>query len=60
AQPASASVTLLGPASMLESLKPEEVKIVVDGTTGPRIELPPALNGRVSLKSIQPSRFIIP
>jgi YbbR domain-containing protein len=60
AQPASASVTLLGPASMLESLKPEEVKIVVDGTTGPRIELPPALNGKVSLKSIQPSRFIIP
>ena len=36
------------------------VKIVVDGTTGPRIELPPVLNGKVSLKSIQPSRFIIP
>jgi len=59
-QPSTASVTLLGPASMLDSLKPEELKIVVDGTTGPRIELPPALNGKVSLKSIQPSRFIIP
>ena len=60
AQPASASVTLRGPASMLESLKPEDVKIVVDEATGARIELPPALNGKVSLKSIQPSRFIIP
>jgi len=59
-QPSTASVTLLGPAGMLDSLKPEELKIVVDATTGPRIELPPALNGKVSLKSIQPSRFIIP
>ena len=59
-QPSSASVTLLGPATMLDSLKPDELKIVVDGTTGPRIQLPPALNGKVSLKSIQPSRFIIP
>src|SRR6185369_8841577 len=59
-QPSSASVTLLGPASLLDSLKPEELKILVDGTNGPRIELPPALNGKVSLKSIQPSRFIIP
>jgi YbbR domain-containing protein len=59
-QPSTASVTLLGPASLLDSLKPEELKILVDGTNGPRIELPPALNGKVSLKSIQPSRFIIP
>jgi YbbR domain-containing protein len=59
-QPASASVTLLGPASILDTLKLEELKIVVDKTSGPRIELPPALNGKVSLKSIQPSRFIIP
>ena len=59
-QPASASVTLLGPARMLDSLKAEELKIVVDGTTGPQLELPPALNGKVSLKSIQPSRFIVP
>lgn len=59
-QPSSASVTLLGPASLLNSLKAEELKILVDGTTGPRIDLPPALIGKVSLKSIQPSRFIIP
>ena len=59
-QPSSVSVTLLGPASMLDSLKAEELKIIVDGTKGPRIELPPALNGKVSLKSIQPGRFIIP
>jgi YbbR domain-containing protein len=59
-QPSSASVTLLGPASLLDSLKPEELKVFVDGSSGPRLELPPALNGKVSLKSIQPSRFIIP
>jgi len=59
-QPSTASVTLLGPASLLDSLKPEELKVLVDGTNGPRIELPPALNGKISLKSIQPSRFVIP
>ena len=59
-QPSSASVTLLGPASLLDSLKPEELKVFVDGASGPRIQLPPALNGKVFLKSIQPSRFIIP
>lgn len=59
-QPSSASVTLLGPASLLDSLKPEELKVLVDGSSGPRIQLPPALNGKVFLKSIQPSRFIIP
>jgi YbbR domain-containing protein len=59
-QPSSASVTLLGPASLLNSLKPEELKVVVDRASGPRIELPPALNGKISLKSIQPGRFIIP
>ena len=59
-QPSSASVTLLGPASLLDSLKPEELRILVDGSNGPHIELPPALIGKVSLKSIQPSRFIIP
>jgi YbbR domain-containing protein len=59
-QPSTASVTLLGPANLLDSLKPEELKVIVGGTTGPRIELPPALNGKVTLKSIQPSRFVIP
>jgi YbbR domain-containing protein len=57
-QPASASVTLLGPASMLDSLQPADLKIVVD-QNGSRLELPPALNGKVSLKSTQPGKFTL-
>jgi hypothetical protein len=56
-QPASASVTVLGPSSMVDSLKPEDLKVVVDGN-GPKLELPPALNGKVIMKLIQPVRFL--
>lgn len=57
-QPASATVTVLGPASMVDSLKTEDLKVVVDGN-GPKLQLPPALNGKVTMKSIQPSSFLI-
>ncbi|HKS11254.1 MAG TPA: CdaR family protein [Pyrinomonadaceae bacterium] len=57
-QPASASVTVLGPSSMVDSLKTEDLKVVVDGN-GPKLQLPPALNGKVSMKSIQPGSFLI-
>ena len=57
-QPASASVTLLGPASMLDGLQAADLKIVVD-QNGSRLELPPALNGKVNLKSTQPGKFIL-
>lgn len=58
-QPATTSVTLLGAASFLESLKPEELKIVLEGQDlKPRLELPDAVRGRVVLKSIQASKFV--
>ncbi len=57
-QPASVSATLLGPASMVESLKTEELRVVFDGTNT-RLELPPALNGKVSLKSLQPGKLTL-
>ena len=57
-QPARALVTLLGPASVLDTLKPEDLKLVVD-TDGPRLELPPALNDKVILKSTQPGKFTL-
>lgn len=57
-QPASASVTVHGPSSMVDSLKTEDLKVVVDGN-GPKLQLPPALNGKVSMKSIQPGSFLI-
>jgi YbbR domain-containing protein len=57
-QPASVSVTLLGPASMVETLKPEEIRIVFDGNES-HVELPQALNGKVTLKSMQPGRIVL-
>jgi YbbR domain-containing protein len=57
-QPASASVTVLGPSSLVDSLKADELKVVVDNN-GPKLQLPPALTGRVSMKSIQPGKFLI-
>lgn len=58
-QPATTSVTLLGVASFLESLKPEELKIVLEGDDlKPRLDLPDALKGKMFLKSVQTSRFV--
>lgn len=59
-QPATTSVTLLGAATAMESLKPEEVKIVLDDKTlEPQLELPDALKGRVTLKSVHTTRFVL-
>jgi YbbR domain-containing protein len=57
-QPATTTVTVLGGASLVNSLKPEEVKIVLDNDLKPQLEVPDALKGRVMLKSVQPSKFI--
>ena len=58
-QPATASVTVLGVASLVNSLKADEVKIVLDGDgLQPRLDVPDALKGKVTLKSLQPSKFV--
>lgn len=61
--PANASVTLRGPRSLVEYLRPEDVRLVVetapDGTPTPRLSLPPAAAGRVELVSTSPSEFTI-
>jgi YbbR domain-containing protein len=57
-QPATTSVTVLGVASLVNSLKPEEVKLVLDGDNlQPRLEVPDALKGKVTLKSVATSKF---
>lgn len=56
-QPATTSVTLLGAANFLDSLKSEEVRIVLD-SGGPKLQLPDALKGKVILKSVQGSKFV--
>ena len=59
----AASVTLRGPRSLVENLRPEDVRLVVevapDGTPTPRLSLPPAAAGRVELVSTSPSEFTI-
>ena len=61
--PAVVTVTLRGPRSIVESLRPEDVRIVVeagpDGTPAPRLTLPPSAAGRVELVSTSPSEFAI-
>jgi YbbR domain-containing protein len=60
-QPATTSVTLLGAASLVNSLRPEEVKIILD-TVGqnlePRLEVPDSLKGKVKLKSVHAPKFV--
>ena len=58
-QPPTTSVTLLGVASYLDSLKPEEFKIILAGDDlKPRLDLPDVLKGKIVLKSVHTSRFI--
>jgi hypothetical protein len=57
-QPATTAVTVLGVASLVNSLKPEEVKIVLDNDLKPQLEVPDALKGKITLKSVQTSKFI--
>jgi YbbR domain-containing protein len=59
-QPATTSVTLSGATSLLNSLKAEDLKIVLDAAgQSPRLELPQALAGKVVLKSVQASKFVL-
>ena len=53
-QATTTSVTVLGPASLIATLKAEDLKIVLHSTangTEPQLRLPPALEGKVVLKS---------
>ena len=61
--PAVVTVMLRGPRSIVESLRPEDVRIVVeagpDGAPVPRLALPPSAAGHVELVSTSPSEFTI-
>jgi len=63
AEPASASLTLRGPRSLVESLRPDDVRLVLEAREGgqavPRLALPPNLAGRVELLSTNPADFNI-
>jgi YbbR domain-containing protein len=59
----AASVTLRGPRSLVEALRPEDVRLLVevapDGTASPRLALPPSSAGRVELVSTSPAEFTV-
>lgn len=57
-QPATTSVILLGAATLINSLKPEEVKILLNADLEPQVEIPQALKGKVILKSVSTSKFV--
>ena len=58
AQPGLAVVTVSGSPSALEQLHSTDLKIVVDSNgNNPRLELPPAIQDRVRLRSIKPAHF---
>lgn len=60
-QPATTAVTVEGVPSVLDTLKAEDMKIVLDSvgqTLTPRLELPAALKGKVILKTVHASKFV--
>jgi len=61
ARPAIATVKLRGPRSVIESLRPEDVSLILekadDGTLKPRLSLPINLQGRIDLLSTTPTKF---
>ncbi|HZE69459.1 MAG TPA: CdaR family protein [Pyrinomonadaceae bacterium] len=62
AQPATVSVTLFGPASVISQLRPEDLKISLTSSGGgvePHLNVPPGIQDRVSLKSLKPSSIAI-
>jgi YbbR domain-containing protein len=63
ARPETATVTLYGPRSLIEQLRPESMQIILDvgadGAITPRLVLPPEAEGRVELRSTRPAGFSI-
>ena len=62
--PSTAAVTLRGPRSVVEALRPDDVRLVVAPTedgkpTTPRLTLPPSAQGRVELVNTNPSEFTV-
>jgi YbbR domain-containing protein len=62
-RPATAEVTLAGPASVLAALRSEDVKVVINlsatGGSVAGLDLPSAVKDRVKLLSVRPSQFLM-
>ena len=55
--PRTASVNIIGPSKLLNELQKNEVRIVLNAALEPKLELPPAFDGKLILKSVNPSKF---
>ena len=58
-EPHTITVNLLGPPHLLDSLKHEDIKVMLDDDFTPRLEVPAALKGKVTLKSTSPAKFLL-
>ncbi len=62
-KPETASVILSGPSSVIEQLRKEDVKVVVDvsnsGASVARLDLPPSFKNRIKVLSIKPAKFSV-
>jgi YbbR domain-containing protein len=58
-EPQTATVTVLGPAHLLDTVKHEDIKIRLNDEFIPQLEIPAGLKGKVSLKSTTPTRFVL-
>jgi YbbR domain-containing protein len=60
-RPHVAGLTLSAPPWVFTQLRPDQIRLIVDGTTeqnGFTLDLPPALQGKVRIVSVKPSRFV--
>lgn len=55
--PRTATVDILGPPKLLDQLKRNDIKIVLNAALEPQLELPPAFDGKLILKSVNPGKF---
>src|SRR6185295_11861335 len=56
--PRTASVAIVGPAKLLNELPKNEIKIVLNAALEPQLQLPPAFDEKLILRSVNPSKFI--
>ena len=58
-EPKTATVTLLGPTHLLETLKHEDIKISLNDDFLPQLTIASGPKGKVSLKSTNPTKFVL-
>jgi YbbR domain-containing protein len=59
-EPNTATVTIAGPREIIDELRKEEIKVVLNSALEPSLELPSRFEGKLILKSINPSKFTQP